>query len=250
MSEPIVKLSDVCVRYGEGARTVEALRGVTLNAAPGEFVSIMGPSGSGKTTLLNVLSGLETPSSGQVVVAGKDLAALSEADLARMRRTTVAHVFQFFGLLPMLDASENVAVPLRAERMAGSEIRARVAQALAAVGMMERAHHYPDELSGGEMQRVAIARALATDAAVLLADEPTGNLDRVRAEELLELLRSACEAQARTVILVTHDLIAAAYADRMVTLRDGRIVDEVEQDSERRVVQLGSERRRGGGDET
>ncbi len=236
---PIISLEDLTVRYGDDARSVWALRGVSLDISAGEFVSITGPSGSGKTTLLNAIAGLEIPTSGDVVVDGHSLRALSESALARMRRTTVGYVFQFFGLLPMLDARDNVAVPLRAEGLGRSEIEDRVGRALAAVGMSQRARHYPDELSGGEMQRVAIARVLATEARILLADEPTGNLDRARGEDVLELLRSTCRDHGRTVVLVTHDLLAAAHADRIITLRDGQIENDVRAgESTENVVEL------------
>jgi len=159
---------------------------------------------------------------------GRLVWALRESHRARLRRRTIAFVFQFFNLLPTLTAAQNVAVPLRADGRRRAEVEARVAGALAAVGLADRADHRPDELSGGEMQRVAIARALATDARLILADEPTGNLDSVRSEEILELLRRASEREGRSVVLVTHDHRAAAYGDRILTLRDGRIVDQVE----------------------
>jgi putative ABC transport system ATP-binding protein len=161
-----------------------------------------------------------------VTVGDRDLDSLSDKDLSRFRRETTAYVFQFFNLFPVLDAEENVAVPLRLAGMSVLEIRARVAKALKAVEMTHRAHHYPAQLSGGEMQRVAIARALATQARVILADEPTGNLDSVRSEQILSLFRRAVDSEERSVVLVTHDIEAAAAADRMLTLRDGRIIDE------------------------
>jgi putative ABC transport system ATP-binding protein len=222
-----VVVRDVTRRFGEGARAVWALRDVSLTLAAGELVTVMGPSGSGKSTLLNLIAGLDTADAGEVEVDGRRLSTLTDGDRARLRRRTLAFVFQTMNLLPTLTAAQNVAVPLRADGMARREADARVATALAAVGVAGRAGHYPGELSGGEMQRVAIARALATDARVILADEPTGNLDTVRGEEILELLRRAVDVDGRTVLLVTHDLRASAYGDRMLTLRDGRIVDEV-----------------------
>ena len=224
---PIVSLYAVSKRFGENERSVWALRDVSLDFAPGEFVSLMGPSGSGKSTVLNLIAGLDTPSEGDVRVDGQLVRTLSDGQLARLRRRTITFVFQFFNLLPTLTAGQNVAVPLRADGLARSEIAARVSRALAEVGLTHRAEHYPSELSGGEMQRVAIARGLATDACVILADEPTGNLDSVRGEDILELLKQASERDGRTVVLVTHDLRAAAYGDRLLTLRDGQIVDEV-----------------------
>jgi putative ABC transport system ATP-binding protein len=226
-SHPIVVLRGVTRRYGEGPRSVWALRDVSLTLAPGELVTIMGPSGSGKSTLLNLIAGLDVPDAGEVEVDGQPLATMTDGDRSRLRRRTVAFVFQSMNLLPTLTAAQNVAVPLRADGMARRQVDARVAAALDGVGLAGRAGHYPGELSGGEMQRVAIARALATDARVILADEPTGNLDTVRGEEVLELLRRAVDVEGRTVLLVTHDLRAGAYGDRMLSLRDGQIVDEI-----------------------
>jgi putative ABC transport system ATP-binding protein len=226
-AHPLVTLDDVSKRYGTGDRAVWALRGVSIAVEPGEFVSITGPSGSGKSTLLNLIAGIDTPDHGEVRVGGVPIASLADADLARMRRRSLAYVFQFFNLLPTLSAAENVAVPLRADGMSRAEIRKRTERALEEVGLAARARHYPSELSGGEMQRVAIARALATDARLILADEPTGNLDTMRSEEVLELLRQSVDGDGRSVILVTHDLRAAAYGHRLLTLRDGCVVDEV-----------------------
>ena len=225
-SECVVHLEGVSKRFGWRENAVWALREVRLAIGRQAFVVIMGPSGSGKSTLLNLVAGLDAPDAGEVSVAGRSLASLSERNLARLRRRTVAFVFQFFNLLPMLTAAENVAVPLRADGRKRIEIGARVTGALAAVGLSHRARHYPNELSGGEMQRVAIARALASDASVILADEPTGNLDSARSADILALLRKAVDERQRTVLLVTHDPSAARYADRLVHLRDGRIVDD------------------------
>ncbi len=191
-------------------------------------MSITGPSGSGKSTLLNLIAGLDHPTAGEVRVHGERLQSMSGDALARMRREKVTFVFQFFNLLSNLTAEQNVTIPLRARGMRRAQIRERVDRALAQVGMSHRAGHYPEELSGGELQRVAIARALATEASIILADEPTGNLDSSRGEDILELLKRASENDGRAVILVTHDLRAAAYGDRILTLRDGRIVDEVQ----------------------
>jgi putative ABC transport system ATP-binding protein len=226
-AESIVSLVGVSKQYGERDRTVWALRDVTLEVHPGEFLAVMGPSGSGKSTLLNLIAGLDVPSAGEVQVDGQRISDLSDGALARMRRRTIAYVFQFFNLLPTLSAAQNVSVPLRADGRPRSEVQRRVEHALEAVGLTARAEHYPDQLSGGEMQRVAIARALATDARVILADEPTGNLDTARSEEILDLLRRAAERDHRAIILVTHDVRAAACGDRLITLRDGQIVDEV-----------------------
>jgi len=225
--EALIRLRGVSKRYGEGQRAVWALRELGLEVVSGEFVSIMGPSGSGKSTALNLIAGLDVPTSGEVVVDGQVVSGLRGHDLARFRRRTVAVVFQFFNLLPTLTAKENVSIPLRADGLGRRETEGRVEQALRSVGMLGRAQHYPGELSGGEMQRIAVARALATGARIILADEPTGNLDTVRGEEILRLLRRASEGDGRTVVLVTHAHRAAAYGDRMLTLRDGRIVEEV-----------------------
>jgi putative ABC transport system ATP-binding protein len=224
---PIVELRGVGKRYGDDTRGVWAVRDFSLAVTEGEFVALMGPSGSGKSTVLNLIAGLDAPTRGEVLIGGEPIGRLSDRQLARLRRRTITFIFQFFNLLPTLTARRNVAVPLRADGRPRVEIAERVDRALAAVGMSERAEHYPSELSGGEMQRVAIARAMATDARVILADEPTGNLDSVRGEEILEILKRASERDRRTVILVTHDLRAAAYGDRVITLRDGTIADEV-----------------------
>lgn len=224
--QPILNATGVSVRYGQGDREVWALSEVEFAVGAQEFISITGPSGSGKTSLLRLLAGLETPAAGLVTVDGRELTTLNDTELSKFRRETVAYVFQFFNLFPMLDASDNVAIPLRLAGMNTRLIRERVTRALSAVEMTERASHFPGQLSGGEMQRVAIARALATDARIILADEPTGNLDSVRSEQILALFRRAVDEDQRSVVLVTHDIEAAAAADRMITLRDGRIIDE------------------------
>lgn len=237
MSERVmIELRGVSRSYGEADRRVWALRTVSLSVQPAEFVSIVGPSGSGKSTLLNLIAGLETPTEGEVLVGGRAIASMGDEELARLRRRVVTFVFQFFNLLPTLTAAQNVAMPLRADGMQKAEIDARVGASLEIVGLTSRASHYPTELSGGEMQRVAIARALATRAEVILADEPTGNLDSTRGEQIMELLRRAREVERRAVVLVTHDLRAAAYGDRMLTLRDGVIVDEIENATRAEVI--------------
>jgi putative ABC transport system ATP-binding protein len=223
---PIVDLASVSVRYGAGDREVWALRDVSFEVRGKEMVTVRGPSGSGKSTLLNVITGIERPTSGSVVVDGHDLLRISGNEIARLRRRSVACVFQFFNLLGTVNAWDNVALPLRADRVRGKQLAERVDRALAAVGLERRSRHYPDELSGGEMQRVAIARALATDAAIILADEPTGNLDSARGREILDLLRTAVDRDGRAVVLVTHDPVAASYGDRTVLLNDGRRVTD------------------------
>jgi putative ABC transport system ATP-binding protein len=223
----IVSIRDLKKRHGEGDRAVWALQGISFDVLEREFVTLSGPSGSGKSTLLNLIAGLDTPTEGEVMVEGASVAHLSRRERSVLRRRTLAFVFQFFNLLPSLTGRENVAIPLRADRRSRADVAARVERALSAVGIAHRADHYPSEMSGGEMQRIAIARALATDARVILADEPTGNLDSVHGEEILELLKHASEHEGRSVILVTHDLRSAAYGDRHIVLRDGRIVDIV-----------------------
>jgi putative ABC transport system ATP-binding protein len=223
----ILQARNLSKRYGVGEATVDALRGVDLAVAPGEFVAIMGPSGSGKSTLLHLLGGLDSASGGGTLLAEADLTRMDDSSLTRLRRRSIGVVFQFFNLLPTMTAVENVALPLALDGIAPSEASARAADALAWVGLSGRADHTPDKLSGGEQQRVAMARALVFEPKVILADEPTGNLDRAAGEQLLTLLRRACDERRQTVVMVTHDDAAAAHADRVVFLLDGRIADEL-----------------------
>jgi len=209
--------------YRRGDVHVRALDGVDLAVADGEFVSVMGPSGSGKSTLLHLLGGLERPTAGSVRIGDVDPHALPEDAAARFRRRTIGFVFQFFNLIPTLTAAENVALPLLLEGRRFGAVRDRVEPLLALFGLEARARHAPAELSGGEMQRIAVARALIVDPRVLLADEPTGNLDSRTGAEILALLRRVCDERGVTVVLVTHDLRAASCADRVVILRDGRV---------------------------
>ncbi len=218
----MIALRDVTKTF-EGKARVTALSGITLSIGDGEMVAVTGPSGSGKSTLLNLLGGLDVPSSGSVVVAGKDLGKESEKNRSLFRRSTVSYVFQAYHLMPTLTARQNVALPLHLAGAPQKEIDARADAALAAVGLSERAGHLPDELSGGERQRVAIARALVTGAPLLLADEPTGNLDSARGEEILELLSSINRGRSVTIVMVTHDPNAARACRRRIALRDGRI---------------------------
>ncbi|HYR73878.1 MAG TPA: ABC transporter ATP-binding protein [Candidatus Acidoferrum sp.] len=203
---------------------MEVLTDVSLEVPAGQFLAIAGPSGSGKSTLLGLIAGLDQPTAGQIEVAGVDVTALDEDGLARFRRDHVGYVFQSFHLLPTLTAQENVAVPLELAGDAGAA--ARAAALLAEVGLAERAHHYPVQLSGGEQQRVAVARAMARRPALLLADEPTGNLDSATGKQIIELLVGLNRRLGSTLVLVTHDAALAAHADRVVTLRDGRIVSD------------------------
>ncbi len=213
-------------QYIMGQVTVNALQGIDFVVESGEFVAVMGPSGSGKSTLLHLLGGLDAPSDGEVVLAGRRLARLSDDEITLIRRRQVGFIFQFFNLLPTLSAAENVALPLLIDGKRIEDYAERINALLAMVGLTDHARHRPDQLSGGQQQRVAIARALVTEPAIVLADEPTGNLDRKSGREVLELLRRACDAGQRTIVMVTHDPFAAAFADRIVFLRDGNIVRE------------------------
>ncbi|MGA9533437.1 MAG: ABC transporter ATP-binding protein [Anaerolineales bacterium] len=215
-------------RYPTGDSEVAALRGVDLKLAAGDFVAVMGPSGSGKTTLLQLLAGLELPSEGRVALVDQHLEEMDDDARTVLRRRQVGVIFQFFNLLPTLTAAENVALPLMLAGEGRRQYQKRVAEALSQVGLTERADHLPDQLSGGEQQRVAIARALVAEPAVVLADEPTGNLDRASGERALAILRQACDQRQQAIVLVTHDPLAASYADRVLFLRDGQIVDRLD----------------------
>jgi putative ABC transport system ATP-binding protein len=220
-----VTLDGVSRTFGKGERAVRALDDVSLVFEQGSFTAIMGPSGSGKTTLLQIAAGLDRPDRGSVLLEQTELGGLGERRLARVRRREIGFVFQAFNLLPSLTAAQNVVLPLR---LAGRRPRRRVAgDALERVGLRERAGHRPAELSGGQQQRVAIARALVTEPTVIFADEPTGALDRRSTREVLALLREATDRDGRTVVMVTHDPVAASVADRVVFLADGHVVDEV-----------------------
>jgi len=222
----VVLLEEVWKVYQMGKLNYPALRGVTLRILEGEMVAIMGPSGSGKSTLLNVIGALDRPTSGKVVVDGCDLSTLGDAELAMFRRKTMGFVFQTFNLVPRLTALENVMVPMVAEGLPPSERRKRALELLELVGLKDRAHHRPTELSGGEQQRVAIARALANNPKVILADEPTGNLDTKNKEVVMELLRKLNRELRTTIVVVTHDPEVAAKCGRIVYLRDGRVERE------------------------
>jgi putative ABC transport system ATP-binding protein len=210
---------------GHGRPVVHALKGVDLSAAPGELLCVRGRSGSGKTTLLNLLGGLDRPTAGRIWMAGREVTAMSEADLVRLHRGTVAYIFQTFGLLPILSAAENVEVPLRLVGTPGSEREYRVQEVLGLVGLAGRARHRPHELSGGEQQRVAVARALANRPKVLLADEPTGQLDSDTGRSIMTVLQSVAQAEGVTTIVATHDPLMLEMADRVVELRDGVLVE-------------------------
>jgi putative ABC transport system ATP-binding protein len=225
----ILEAQEVTKHYELNKSTVEALRGVSMSVAPGEFVALMGPSGSGKSTLLQLLGGLDRPTSGSVVFEGRDISRLSDGQATRLRRDRTGFVFQAFNLIPLLSVRENIALPFT---IAGSnpnrgELRDRVRQVIELVELTGKEDHRPDQLSTGEQQRVAVARALVTRPSVLLADEPTGNLDYTTGGELLESLLRSAEHSGQTVVLVTHDARAAAYADRVLVIGDGRIRDEI-----------------------
>jgi putative ABC transport system ATP-binding protein len=224
----ILEARDLVKRYRLGEGQVDALRGVSLSVNKGDFVAIMGASGSGKSTMLHILGGLDLPTSGDVVIDGLNLAALDEEHRTLTRREKTGFVFQFFNLIPLLNVRENVALPFLIAGDALGQHKGRVDALLELVGLTAMADHKPDQLSAGEQQRVALARALATEPAILLADEPTGNLDYTTGSEILDLLWDSCERLGQTIILVTHDARAAAYADRVFVLRDGAILDEVE----------------------
>ena len=224
-SDPVLTLADVTRVHGTGAAEVHALRGITFTVRPGELVAVMGPSGSGKSTLLHLAGGLDQPTSGHVVLEGTSVVGLSQAQRAKLRRTSVGYVFQDFNLIPALTAAENVALPRELDGVKAGKAREAALTALAEVGLDGLADRYPDDMSGGQQQRVAIARAIVGERRLLLADEPTGALDTTTGEEILQLLRSRCDAGAAGV-LVTHEPRHAAWADRVVFLRDGRVVDE------------------------
>jgi putative ABC transport system ATP-binding protein len=219
----LIELVDVSRTVPSGTGTLTILQPSSFRIERGRSVAITGPSGSGKSTLLGLIAGLDAPTTGRVLLDGTDITALSEERLARLRGTTVGIVFQFFHLIPSLTAYENVLVPMEIAGHADAAARARTL--LADVGLADRGHHYPSQLSGGEQQRVAIARALANDPPIVLADEPTGNLDSATGKQVIDLLVSVNRQRGRTLVLVTHDADLAAFADEIIALRDGRVVD-------------------------
>ena len=236
-----IEARDVVKRYGEGGTAVEALRGVDLVVDRGEFLAIMGPSGSGKSTLLHILGALETPTRGAVAVGGSRFDGLDDRALTRFRRDHIGFVFQFFNLLTSLTAEENVLLPALIAGRHERALRDHAVELLDRVGLGDRAEHLPGELSGGEQQRVSVARALLLSPEIVLADEPTGNLDSRAGREILRLLRAVCDTAGHTIVMVTHDPAAAAVADRVVFLRDGRIAGSVEGGSTERVVEFFTE---------
>ncbi len=229
----IIQVESVRKQYRLGQVTVEALAGVNFTVNEGEFVAIMGPSGSGKSTLLHLLGGLDQPTDGEVTLGGKRLSVLKDDAITQVRRRNVGFIFQFYNLVPTLTAEENIALPLIIDGKRVSAHQARIDELLNLVGLADRRKHKPDQLSGGQQQRVAIARAFVNQPSIVLADEPTGNLDSKSGEEVLNLLRRSCDEFGQTIIMVTHDPKAASYADRAVFLKDGRIVDELKLNGER-----------------
>src|SRR6202044_1065888 len=228
MSEAIVSLRNVEKRYIRGKQSVDVLQGLSLDIPKGEFVALMGPSGSGKTTLLNLIGGLDTPTAGEIPVAGQRLDKLGSGALARWRANHVGFVFQFYNLMPMLSAQRNVELPLLLTKLSAGERRKRAAIALELVGLADRASHKPTELSGGQQQRVSIARAIVSDPTLLVCDEPTGDLDRQSAEDILTLLQELNRDHGKTIIMVTHDPKAAEYARHTLHLDKGTLVERPE----------------------
>jgi putative ABC transport system ATP-binding protein len=234
--DSIVIATDVRRRFGEGDAAVNALAGVSVGFERGRFSAIMGPSGSGKSTLMHILAGLDRPTSGTVTLDGTEITGLDDAGLTRLRRDKLGFIFQFFNLIPVLTAEENVVLPLS---IAGVKPDAEwIERLIKTVGLDDRRTHRPSELSGGQQQRVAVARALASKPAVVFADEPTGNLDSKSSQEVLQLLRQSVDDLGQSVVMVTHDPEAASYADRLIVLRDGLVVHDAEAGSADEVIEL------------
>jgi putative ABC transport system ATP-binding protein len=230
-----VTARDVVRRYGEGDTAVDALRGVSVDIAEGRLTAVMGPSGSGKSTLMHILAGLDRPTEGDVSIAGTDITRLDDTQLTKLRRDHIGFIFQFFNLLPMLTAEENIVLPLD---LAGKRVdRDWLGELVQRVGLADRLRHRPAEMSGGQQQRVAVARALVAEPTVLFADEPTGNLDSRTSAEVLALLRDAVTAYGQTTVMVTHDAHAAAVADRVLFLADGQLVSDVEGATEDEILE-------------
>jgi len=223
---PLISIRRLSKGYVRGGQAIPVLLDIQLDVMPGEFVALMGPSGSGKSTLLNLIAGIDKPSSGSIAIGGVDIASLSEGQLADWRAANVGFIFQFYNLLPVLSAFDNVELPLLLTPLNARQRHERVAAVLQLVGLADRADHYPSELSGGQQQRVAIARALVTDPQLIVADEPTGDLDRATGEEVLSLLDQLVHQLGKTIVMVTHDPKAAARAGRLVHLEKGVLVDD------------------------
>ena len=226
MSEPMVQVHDVTKVYERGKQKIEVLHGLTLDIPKGDFVALMGPSGSGKTTLLNLIGGLDKPTAGEITVGGKRIDQLGSGQLANWRAHNVGFVFQFYNLMPVLTAEGNVELPLLLTKLSGAQRKKNVAVALEVVGLADRAKHKPRELSGGQEQRVAIARALVSDPQLLVCDEPTGDLDRKTADEILGLLQVLNREHGKTIVIVTHDPKAAEFARRTLHLEKGQLLEQ------------------------
>jgi len=228
-SEALISVRDLHKIYKRGGETIDVLSGLNLNIDQGDFVAFMGPSGSGKTTLLNLIGGIDKPNAGTISVAGQRIDSLSSSALTKWRSRHVGFIFQMFNLIPVLTAFENVEMPLLLTRLSSKQRRMHVETALELVGLQERMKHYPRQLSGGQEQRVAIARAIVNDPSILLCDEPTGDLDRDSANEIMELLRSLCADHTKTVLMVTHDPLAASRAKAVLHMEKGVLVEALEQ---------------------
>jgi putative ABC transport system ATP-binding protein len=236
---PVVSADGLTRRYGEGETAVDALRGVSLDVPKGALTAVMGPSGSGKSTLMHILAGLDKPSSGEVTIAGTGISKLNDTELTKLRRIHIGFIFQFFNLLPMLNAEENVVLPLS---LAGEKAdKAWVAELMGKIGLEDRRGHRPSELSGGQQQRVAIGRALVSRPTIVFADEPTGNLDSKTSGEILDLMRESVDGYGQTTVMVTHDPRAATIADRILFLADGSIVRDLGPSSASEVIAVSEE---------
>jgi putative ABC transport system ATP-binding protein len=235
-TKAVVSAQEITRRYGEGDTAVDALRGVSLEVPHGQLTAVMGPSGSGKSTLMHILAGLDKPTSGKVAIAGTEITKLNDSDLTKLRRRHIGFIFQFFNLLPMLTAEENVVLPLS---IAGEKPdRAWVAELMKRIGLADRSTHRPSELSGGQQQRVAIGRALVSRPTIVFADEPTGNLDSKTSEEILKLVRDSVNTYGQTTVMVTHDPQAAAIADRILFLSDGLVVKDLGQSDPHEILNV------------
>ncbi len=224
-AHPLVEILHLVKSYTRGDQEVPVLQDITLNIERGDFIALMGPSGSGKSTLLNLIAGIDKPTGGSLLIDGEDITKLSEGDLADWRASNIGFIFQFYNLMPVLNAFENVELPLLLTNLSKAERRERVELTLGLVGLSDRMDHYPNELSGGQQQRVAIARAIVTDPTILVCDEPTGDLDKQSASDVLEMLKKLNSEMGKTIIMVTHDGHAAEAAKRMVHLEKGELID-------------------------
>jgi putative ABC transport system ATP-binding protein len=225
-SEPMIAIVDLCKRFTKGKETITIFDGLNLAIPRGDFIAVMGPSGSGKTTLLNLLGGLDRSDAGEIQIDGVGIELMSEGELSRWRASHIGFIFQFYNLMPMLTAAQNVELPLLLTRLGRKERRQRVETALGVVGLADRIKHYPKEMSGGQQQRVAIARAIVSDPALLLCDEPTGDLDRTTADEILSILQLLNRDLGKTIVMVTHDPAAAQYARRALHLDKGHFIEK------------------------